>query len=113
MTAAEPPQPQGPPQLQPVGTLAGHSDDINAVAWNPDGQRIATGSDDDSIRIWDLAGNLLESLTPGHTDDVLSLAWDATGNQLASTSADGSAIIWSVVSGQPPMVALRASMIGL
>jgi PKD repeat protein len=96
---------QGPAEVLPSGTFSGHGDDVNAVAWNPDGQRIASGSSDDSIRIWDTNGATLDTLS-GHTDNVLSLAWDASGSQLASGSADDTAIVWSVINGQPSMQAL-------
>ncbi len=95
----------GPSQVSPLATFSGHSENVNAVAWNPDGQRIASASDDDTIRIWDTNGATLDTLI-GHTGDVFSIAWDATGSQLASASLDDSAIIWSVISGQPSMLAL-------
>ncbi|RYZ83291.1 MAG: hypothetical protein EOP06_20255, partial [Proteobacteria bacterium] len=37
-------------------TLKGHKDGINIVAWSPDGKRIASGSDDHTVKIWRLAG---------------------------------------------------------
>jgi PKD repeat protein len=104
-----PAPPVGVPQVTPVATFIGHSDDVNAVAWNPDNLRIVTGSSDGSIRLWDTNGSTLETLTPGHTDDVNALAWDATGSQLASASSDDTAIIWSVINGQPAMLALTLS----
>ena len=39
-------------------TLEGHIDFVNSVAFSPDGQRIASGSNDETIKIWDAASGL-------------------------------------------------------
>jgi WD40 repeat protein len=36
-----------------ITLLRGHADNVQAVAWSPDGKRIATGSDDLTAKIWD------------------------------------------------------------
>lgn len=54
--------------------LRGHIDDIYAVTFLPDGQRVVTGSDDRTLRVWDLkTGSLLAQLL-GHRDRVRSVA---------------------------------------
>jgi WD40 repeat protein len=48
--------PQSPPQAFPdphlLYTYGGHSDSVNAVAWSPDGTRIASGSVDKTVQVW-------------------------------------------------------------
>jgi WD40 repeat protein len=35
-------------------TIKGHAGDVNSVAFSPDGKRLASGSDDQSIRVWEM-----------------------------------------------------------
>ncbi len=50
----------------PARTLTGHASAVNAVAFSSDGLRLATASDDQSVKVWDVAaGSLLLTLS-GH-----------------------------------------------
>ncbi|MBC6433937.1 ribosome assembly protein 4, partial [Nostoc sp. HG1] len=47
-----------------VNTLEGHSNRVNSVAYSPNGQRLASASDDNTLKIWDVSsGQLLKTLT--------------------------------------------------
>lgn len=84
----------------PKVILTGHTDHVNAVAWSPDGTRLATASDDHTARIWDSAtGRAVASLT-GHTDMVEDVAWSPDGSRIATGSADGTARLWDPRSGR-------------
>ena len=48
-------------------TLHGHSDSVTGIAWSPDGGRIATGSKDTSVRIWNAETGEIEDELLGHT----------------------------------------------
>ncbi|MBC6477892.1 MAG: trypsin-like peptidase domain-containing protein [Hormoscilla sp. GM7CHS1pb] len=83
-------------------TLKGHSDVVYSVAISPDGQLLASGSDDNTIKIWNLgSGRLLRTLT-GHSGDVNSVgqAWGPDGQLLASGSGDRTIKIWNLGSGR-------------
>ena len=55
-------------------TLEGHSGCVNSVAFSPDGQKIVSGSDDKTVKVWDATtGSLLQTLN-GHSDAVKSIA---------------------------------------
>ncbi|NCR78281.1 MAG: protein kinase [Microcystis aeruginosa K13-06] len=81
-------------------TLTGHSDWVKSVAYSPDGRYLASGSDDKTIKIWEVAtGKELRTLT-GHSSGVLSVVYSPDGRYLASGSADKTIKIWEVAKGK-------------
>ncbi|KAJ5899031.1 hypothetical protein N7495_003775 [Penicillium taxi] len=81
-------------------TLEGHSDSVLSIAWSPDGTRLASGSMDDTVRIWDLATGQSVSTLEGHRGLVRSIAWSPDGTRLASGSMDDTVRIWDLATGQ-------------
>ena len=55
-------------------TYRGHSASVNAVAWSPDGKRIASGGSDGTVQVWDAANGGHVFTYRGHTDRVNALA---------------------------------------
>src|SRR5256885_13308348 len=81
-------------------TLEGHSDGVNSVAFSADGNHLASGSDDHTVKIWDAAtGKCLQTLE-GHSGWVSSVAFLADGNHLASGSYDHTVKIWDAATGK-------------
>ena len=73
---------------------------MTGVAWSPDGTRLATGSDDWTVRIWNpTTGQTTPTLT-GHTNRVTAVAWSPDGTHLATTSRDETVRIWNSATGQ-------------
>ena len=67
----------------------------HAFALSSDGERLATGHPDGTIRIWDLQGRLLETMH-NHRRGIERLAFSDDDTRLLSQSADGWAIEWDV-----------------
>jgi parallel beta-helix repeat protein len=66
------------------------------LAFSPDGKILASGSWDNTIKLWDVAtGTLLRTLQ-GHTSSVYSVAFSPDGKILASGSLDGTILLWDV-----------------
>jgi WD40 repeat protein len=68
---------------------------INEIAVSRDGKYIATAGADSTVRIWDISGQLLNTLI-GHTGEVLSVAFSPNSRQLMSASLDGTLRAWRV-----------------
>jgi WD40 repeat protein len=87
------------PTMQLKSALVGHTDDVDMAAFSPDDQFIATCALDRTIRIFDLSGRCLKTMT-GHTGNVLSVAWGSDGKSLISSSVDGTVRQWDVLTGK-------------
>ena len=80
-------------RLEPRGGI------VLSVAYNSDGTRVATASNDGTARIWDPASGEQLQVLKGHTDSVWSVAYNSDGTRVATAGNDGTARIWDPTNG--------------
>src|SRR5207248_3185512 len=87
-------------QSHSLKTLRGHLEAVYSVAFSPDGQRIITGSTDQTAKVWE-AGSGQELLTlKGHSGWIGSVAFSPDGQRIVTGSSDQTAKVWEAASGR-------------
>ena len=74
------------PHLELLGVLDGHVDGVMALAFHQTEPRLASGSKDRAITLWDLDLSVEVAKLRGHSGHVRDLAFDGAGARLASAS---------------------------
>ena len=75
--------------------LQGHEDRVNGVAFSLDGETIATASCDNTVKLWNRQGKLLQTIT-GHKNSVFGIAFSRDGEIVASASSDNTVKLWNL-----------------
>ena len=75
-----------------LNILEGHTDIVRSVAWSPD-NKIVSGSNDNTVRLWLGETNSLKS----HSGSVISVVFSPDGSKVISGSKDKTLCIWDLV----------------
>ena len=78
-------------------TLQGHGDMVKSVSFSPDGRLVASGSQERSVRLWDVETGAGVKTLEGHGGTVFSVCFSPDGKQVASGGHDQTARLWLVV----------------
>ena len=75
-------------------TLDGHGATVISVCFSPDRRRVATGSRDSTVRLWDAETGACVRTLEGHDAEVNSVCFSPDGRWLASSSTDRTVRLW-------------------
>ena len=84
---------------QNIATLKGHTNAIYSVAFSPNGELLASGASDRTVKLWDVASKQNIATLP-HMNVVFSVAFSPNGKLLASGALDNTAKLWDVATKQ-------------
>jgi WD40 repeat protein len=81
--------------------LRGHTWPVSCMAWSPNGRQLVSGSDDKTVRLWNVVSGTPGHVLQGHTDILSSVAWSPNGLRVVSGSFDKTVRLWDAASGAP------------
>ncbi len=91
-------------QAEPLATLerrlTGHENWVNSMAVSPDGTWAASGSEDKTVKIWDLETGTCQATLEGHTNEVYAVAITPDGKRILSAADDKSIRVWEASSSR-------------
>jgi hypothetical protein len=85
---------------RPGKVLSGHSGRVNVLAVSPDGQTLASGSADRSVKLWDVATGQVKLTLQDQQDELQAVAFSPDGRLVAGGAFDAALKIWGTQSGE-------------
>jgi WD40 repeat protein len=87
--------------ISPLAILEGHLNPVDAVAWSPDGRRLASGGWDHNVGIWDTDTFETLAILSDHNDLIWVVDWSPDGRRLAVASWFDRVQVWDMETYQP------------
>ncbi|KPP70615.1 F-box-like/WD repeat-containing protein TBL1X-like, partial [Scleropages formosus] len=93
---------------RPLKTFQGHTNEVNAIKWDPSGMLLASCSDDMTLKIWSMKQDSCVHDLQAHSKEIYTIKWSPTGPgtsnpnsniMLASASFDSTVRLWDVERG--------------
>jgi WD40 repeat protein len=85
---------------EPARMLAGHRAPVSAVAYSPDGSRLASGAQDGEVILWNVADGKAVLKLPRLTDRIVGVALAPDSKRVAAVAVDGSLAVWQAADGK-------------
>lgn len=89
-----------------------HTNFVTSVAFSSDGKRIASGSWDKSVKVWDTTSGEVRFDLIGRTNQVTGVVFSPDGKRIASGSLDSTVKVWDATSGQEALTLRRPTFGG-
>ncbi|MDJ0756305.1 MAG: WD40 repeat domain-containing protein [Ardenticatenaceae bacterium] len=86
------------PDLTQIGYLVSPSEEFGTIAFSPDGQFLAAGSDDRTVRVWDVTSQTLIHELSDHNGSTCDILFSPDGQTVAAATS-GSVYFWNVADG--------------
>jgi len=83
-----------------VAVLSGHTDWVRSVTFSPDGTSLVSGSDDKTVKLWDVQTGGVIKTFKGHTNWVHSTSISLDSTMIASGSRDRTICLWNIQTGE-------------
>lgn len=84
-----------------------HPPGAYSLAWAPDSRRLASASNDGTVRVWDALSGTQTEVCKGHESQVRSVTWSPDGRWLLSGAMDGIVKMWSPVDGSAALTLMQ------
>ena len=83
-----------------INTLIGHTDSIHSISFSQDSPVLASGGEDNTLRLWNIKTGECLKILAGHRDWVSSVSFCGNNRILASASYDNTVRLWDVKTGE-------------
>ena len=68
-------------ESRPIKSFQGHTNEVNAIKWDPQGKFLASCSDDMTLKVWSMNRDSCVHDLQAHSKEIYTIKWSSTGIQ--------------------------------